>query len=99
MDGTSIDKVGLRKVIQAHQKEILACYQGRLDQDPKLAGKVVMRWAITAAGGVENVEVADGTTLEDHALHECMRARLATWRFPAPGERAVVTYPWIFRAQ
>jgi hypothetical protein len=97
----SIDKVGVRKVIQAHGKEILKCYQDRLAQDPKLAGKVVMKWVIEAGGAVENPQVVDGTTLEDHALHECMKAQLATWRFPRPenGGVALITYPWIFKAQ
>ncbi len=97
----NIDRAGVEKTIQGHAREIGACYQQRLSQDPKLAGKVVMRWLVQADGAVANVQVTDGTTLEDHALHECMRARIATWRFPRPenGGVATITYPWILRAQ
>jgi hypothetical protein len=97
----TMDRTAVQKTVQGHAAEIGKCYQQRLEQDPKLAGKVVMRWQVQADGSVANVTVGDGTTLEDHALHECMRARIAGWRFPRPenGGVATVTYPWVLRAQ
>jgi hypothetical protein len=99
--GADVDKAALRKAIQAHAPEIGKCYQAALDRDPRLAGKVLLKWVIAAGGTAENVQVADGTTLEDHALHECMKARVASWKFPRPvgGGVATVTYPWILRPQ
>lgn len=99
--GGAIEKGALQKVIQSHQGEIVKCYEERLSHDPRLAGKVTMRWVVQANGGVGEVKVADATTLEDHALHECMKARIATWRFPRPagGGTAVVTFPWVFRSR
>ncbi len=96
-----LPKEVVQKTIQGHAAEIQKCYQQRLEQDPKLGGKVVLRWVVQADGSVGQVAVGDGTTLEDHALHECMRARVAGWRFPRPlgGGVVIVTYPWILRAQ
>ncbi len=95
-----IDREALRKVVAAHAAEVQRCYDQRLAEDPKLAGKVVLRWIVNARGGAENVTVWEGTTLEDPALHQCMKARVATWRFPAPanGGTGVVTYPWVLRS-
>jgi len=95
-----LDTDAVRRAIQSHAAEIRKCYEQRLAQDPRLAGKVLLRWIIQADGSAANVIVSDGTTLEDHALHECMRARVAAWRFPRPagGGVAVITYPWILRS-
>lgn len=94
-------KVTLQKAISAHAAEIEQCYQARLAEDPKLQGKVVLRWMVEVDGKVRDVAAADGTTLQDHALLECMKARVAGWRFPSRNDGGVtfVTYPWVFQSR
>jgi pSer/pThr/pTyr-binding forkhead associated (FHA) protein len=97
----AIDKELIRRVIQEHASQIRYCYEQELQRDPKLEGKVVIRWIINADGHVSNPQVdGGGTTLGNDAVHRCMMDRIQSWEFPKPkgGGIAVITYPWILRA-
>ncbi len=99
----SIDKELIRKVIQEHAAQIRYCYEQELQRDPKLEGKVSIRWVINADGRVQNTQVDSGpgaTTLQNGGVHRCMQDRIASWEFPKPkgGGIAVITYPWILRS-
>ncbi len=96
----SIDKELIRKVIRDHAAQIRYCYEQQLVVNPRLQGKVAIKWIINADGSATNAQV-DGpaTTLEDAKVAECMMSRIQSWIFPKPkgGGIAVITYPWIFR--
>jgi hypothetical protein len=97
----SIDRELVRKVIQDHAAQIRYCYEQQLSVNPKLAGKVSIKWVINADGSASQAQVEAGsTTLEDPKVHECMMARIQSWQFPRPkgGGIAVITYPWILRS-
>lgn len=97
----SIDRDGVREVIQSHADEIRACYEAALEEDAGLNGKVVLKWVIRADGSVASPIVeASSTTLRSDKLLECMLSRVKGWTFPKPegGGIAVITYPWILRA-
>jgi hypothetical protein len=97
----SIDKELIRKVIQEHAAQIRFCYEEQLAVNPKLAGKVTIRWVIDADGNASNATVdAGGTALASDKVHQCMMARIVSWQFPKPkgGGIAVISYPWILRA-
>jgi hypothetical protein len=97
----SIDRDLVKKVIQEHRQQIQYCYEQALMLNPRLQGKVSIRWIINADGRAMTPEVDSATTLEDPKVHECMMSRItsADWVFPKPkgGGTAVITYPWIFR--
>jgi len=97
----SIDKELIRKVIQDHAAQIRYCYEQQLAVNPRLQGKVSIKWVINADGSASNPQIdGSGTTLEDAKVHECMMSRIMTWAFPKPkgGGIAVITYPWILRS-
>ncbi|HET9551866.1 MAG TPA: AgmX/PglI C-terminal domain-containing protein, partial [Anaeromyxobacteraceae bacterium] len=97
----SIDKELIRAVIKEHAAQIRFCYEEQLAVNPKLAGKVLIKWTIDADGNASNASVdTGGTTLADDKVHQCMMARIVSWQFPKPkgGGIAVITYPWILRA-
>jgi len=97
----AIDKELIRRVIQEHASQIRYCYEQELQRDPKLEGKVVIRWIINADGHVTSPQVdGGGTTLASDQVHRCMMDRIQSWEFPKPkgGGIAVITYPWILRA-
>jgi hypothetical protein len=97
----SIDKELVRKVIQDHAAQIRYCYEQQLAINPRLQGKVAIKWIINADGSATSAQVDRGTTtLEDGKVHECMMARIQSWQFPKPkgGGMAVITYPWILRS-
>ncbi len=97
----SIDKELIRRVIQEHASQIRYCYEQELTRDPKLEGKVSIRWVINADGHVQGAQVDGGaTTMQNAQVQRCMMDRIASWEFPKPkgGGIAVITYPWILRA-
>ncbi|HZY01951.1 MAG TPA: AgmX/PglI C-terminal domain-containing protein, partial [Anaeromyxobacteraceae bacterium] len=97
----SIDKELIRKVIQEHAAQIRYCYEQELQRDPKLEGKVSIRWVINSEGRVQGTQVDGGaTTMQNGQVHRCMMDRIASWEFPKPkgGGIAVITYPWILRS-
>ncbi len=99
----SIDKELIRKVIQEHAAQIRYCYEQELQRDPKLEGKVSIRWIINADGRVQGTQVDTGggaTTMQNGQVQRCMMDRIASWEFPKPkgGGIAVITYPWILRS-
>jgi hypothetical protein len=97
----SIDKELIRKVIQEHAAQIRYCYEQQLAINPRLQGKVSIKWVINADGSASSPQVdGSSTTLDDAKVHECMMARITSWQFPKPkgGGIAVITYPWILRS-
>jgi pSer/pThr/pTyr-binding forkhead associated (FHA) protein len=97
----SIDKELIRKVIQDHAAQIRYCYEQQLAINPRLQGKVAIKWIINADGVGSSPQVDhSATTLEDGKVHECMMSRITSWAFPKPkgGGIAVITYPWILRS-
>jgi hypothetical protein len=97
----SIDKELIRKVIQDHAAQIRYCYEQQLAINPRLQGKVAIKWIINGDGAASSPQVDhSATTLEDSKVHECMMSRITSWAFPKPkgGGIAVITYPWILRS-
>jgi hypothetical protein len=97
----SVDKELVRKVIQEHAAQIRYCYEQELALNPKLSGKVSIKWQINGDGSASMAMVDQGaTTLQSSNVHKCMMARIVSWEFPKPkgGGVAIITYPWILRS-
>jgi hypothetical protein len=79
------------------------CYESELEDDPELGGKVVLQFEILASeehGGMVDLVSIDGeqSTLQNQAVHDCMRESMYAVEFPAPdqGGKVAVTYPFVF---
>jgi hypothetical protein len=99
----AIDPELIRKVIRDHADQVRYCYEQQLTLNPKLAGKVAIRWQINSNGFSSNTMIDRTNTTADGALEkvaECIMSRIVTWEFPKPkgGGMAIVTYPWILRS-
>jgi hypothetical protein len=97
----SVDKELIRKVIQDHAAQIRYCYEQQLAVNPRLQGKISIKWVINGDGSASSAQIdRSGTTLDDDKVHECMMSRIVSWQFPKPkgGGIAVITYPWILRS-
>src|SRR4051812_12787186 len=70
----SLDKELIRQVIHANRAQIRFCYERRLDVKPTLAGKVAVRFHISASGAVSSAAVSD-STVADVELGDCVVAR------------------------
>lgn len=99
----TIDREAVRRVIRAGLREIRGCYERELNKKSKaerLEGKVIIEWTIADQGRALNAKVKS-STLGNRAVENCVRDRLATWKFPdpPPGTVAEVNYPFYFRAE
>ena len=85
----SVDRELIRKVIQDHAAQIRYCYEQQLAVNPRLQGKVSIKWVINGDGSASNPQIDhSGTTLEDGKVHECMMSRITSWAVPeAEGRR------------
>lgn len=91
-----MDKDIIRRIVRAHINEIRWCYNEGLKQDPKLAGRTVIRFTILDGGSVRESDVYE-SDLPDEDVAECMADAVLRWKFPAEEERGaiVVTYPFV----
>ncbi len=94
----SLDKELIRKVIQMNIGQIRYCYESLLNRYPKLGGRVMVKFIITATGSVASSNVASSTA-SNADLETCVAGRVRTWKFPEPkgGGVVVVTYPFNFK--
>lgn len=94
----SMDPELIRRVVRSHHDQLKYCYDNALTRNPKLTGKVSVRWIITEAGTVASSNVVN-TTTNTPELDRCIAGRVLTWIFPKPkgGGVAVVTYPFVFK--
>ena len=98
-----LDKDYIREVVQDQVVELVReCYNSKLVDDPTLAGKIVLNFTIagdeSVGGVIEAVTVAEGTTLDDPEMGECVAESMASATFDPPqgGGTVEVTYPFIF---
>lgn len=95
IDG-SMDADALRRVIRRKQSGIKACYNNALKRNPKLAGKLILRFEIDESGRVQNSSF--GGTLNSKEVESCVRRRMRSWRFPRTGEINFVEIPFVLTA-
>ena len=91
-----LDRGEIQKVVNAHLREVQACYERRLLRDPTLAGKIIFEWVIQPDGrvGVVRVKFSDVRNTE---VSTCIQSSMQRWVFPKPrGGSVTVTYPFVF---
>jgi TonB family protein len=85
------------RVIRQGLAAIRGCYERGLKRDPRLAGKLILRFTVTPAGTVTHIEIEDDS-LGDEEVARCLRALVARWRFPPPqGGPAEIAFPFVFQ--
>lgn len=100
-----LSKDYVRTQIKAIVPLMIECYETALADDPKLGGKLVMKFSIggepDVGGLVETSEVdAEASTIKHPGMIECMRETMYALEFVAPAEggRVDITYPFEFSA-
>lgn len=93
-----LDRNEIAAVIERHIGEIRYCYEQGLQTNPKLAGRVSMRFFIAANGYVSTANITN-TSLHSKLVEGCITTRLKTWKFPNPrgGVVVKVNYPFVLR--
>ncbi len=99
----AIDPELIRKVIRDHADQVRYCYEQQLTLNPKLGGKIAIKWQINADGRASATVFDASAPVDSDGMRnvgECIMSRIKTWEFPKPkgGGMAIVTYPWILRS-
>ncbi len=77
-----IDKNAVSAVFKSRAGALQSCFERELKKNPKLGGKLVVRFVIGAAGRVTSVAVS-GSVGSD-AVNGCVGSRIQGWKFPNP---------------
>jgi hypothetical protein len=100
----ALDREYIRSAITEQLLPVaIECYESTLEDDPKLAGKIVVEFTIVGVeevgGVVEDASiVAEESTLDSEFVRECMRESLmaVTFEPPTDGGQVQVKYPFEF---
>lgn len=94
----SLSREEIERVVRAHKSEVDFCYSRELQRNPKLFGKLSVKWTIADGGAVISVTNLDNQTGSGN-LADCIRGRIKDWVFPSPaaGSKADVEWTWSFK--
>jgi hypothetical protein len=95
----SLPPAVVQRIVRSRQSSIRYCYEKALLKNPKLSGKITVRFAIAANGSVANVTKKGGGV--EPAVDSCVLGVFKRLRFPSRqgGGVVVVNYPLIFASQ
>lgn len=93
-----LDRNEIAAVIQRHLSEVRFCYEKGLQKNPRLSGRVSMKFMIGPNGRVTVAQIGN-SSLNYQPSETCIRDRLKTWKFPEPqgGVTVKVNYPFVLR--
>ena len=96
----ALDKSIIDRIVKQHLAKIRYCYQKELNKNPKLFGKVVVKFVISKDGSVATA-TTKASTLRNPIVEKCINSRFMRMRFPAPkgGGIVIVSYPFMFNSQ
>ena len=95
----ALDKSIIDRVVKQHLSEIRYCYQKELNKNPKLSGRISVKFTIAADGSVSSSSIKS-SSLNNSVAESCIAGRFRRFRFPKPkgGGIVVVSYPFTFKA-
>ncbi len=89
----------IARVVRLHLNEVNYCYSREIQRDPKLFGKIALRWNIDSSGAVTAVSSNENST-GSKALEQCVSEKVKFWKFPSnPVQNTTVDWPFIFKPQ
>lgn len=94
-----LDKATIEKVIKDHIKQIRYCYEKELARNPRLAGKIIIKFLIDKDGAVSSSSIKE-STMGSSEVEQCVSTRISQLKFPEPkgGTTVTVSYPFFFKA-
>lgn len=92
----SLSKDQIAKVIAAYMGQIQYCYERQLQREPKIRGKIIVRFVIGLSGAVTSAET-QASTMGSPPVESCINAVFKRMPFPSPGAGVVeASYPLVF---
>jgi len=92
-----IENAAVEEVIGNHMASINACFEAERAKDPKLRGKVLVKFTIARDGTVSGSSTRS-TSLRNETAEACVNSAVTKATFPAlqGGKVAIVQYPFVF---
>jgi TonB family protein len=93
----TMDREATRRAVGRHLAEIRTCFErGRMD-NPRLAGRVLVRIAIAPSGRVSSAAIAR-SDVRSQQVESCIVSAVERWTLPRPagGVAATITYPFSY---
>lgn len=88
----------IQKTVAQNRYQLQACYEMALRRNLNTKGQMEWQWQVDPRGKVAAVSLIS-TTIHDKQMVDCVRSRLAAWRFPRPRRGSVaIKYPFEFKA-
>ncbi|HEY5928563.1 MAG TPA: AgmX/PglI C-terminal domain-containing protein [Kofleriaceae bacterium] len=87
----------INRVVKARAGIFRACYQGELNRNPGLGGKLVVSFQIGGDGIVKSAKISGGSSMRNDNVESCVRSNIMRLKFPAKGGIANVNYPFLFQ--
>jgi hypothetical protein len=94
-----LERSEVEAVIRENISQIRFCYNRGLRNNPSLEGKVTSNFVIGSDGSVKTSRLA-ASSLGSGEVEDCIKDRVASWRFPQPrgGGQVQVNYPFLLKA-
>lgn len=98
IDTPEVDERALTRWLNGRKSAIQSCYERELKRTPNLAGRLVIKFAITSRGRISTVDFEENS-LRSVPVQQCISGLMRTWVLPfAPEDEVPVTLPFIFSA-
>ncbi len=93
-----LEKSEVNAVVKQNIAQIRYCYNRGLRMNPALLGKIVSSFVIGAEGKVTTSRIRS-STLGTPQVENCIRKKIASWKFPRPrgGGNVKVSYPFLLK--
>ena len=90
------EKSNIRKIVLRRKGAIKACYEQQLLLNPKLSGKIDIRWTINQTGKVQSATVIS-SSMKNSQVENCVVRQIRRMRFSKPkGGICIVKWPFVF---
>jgi hypothetical protein len=92
----AISSAEIMEVVFAHKPAILDCASEQKKKDPRLGGKIVMRWNVLSNGRVEGISCTSDE-LQSSFMAQCLTRLIKGWRFPPHSlQSEPINFPFSF---
>ena len=95
----ALDRSQIDQVVKSHLEQIRFCYDGGLNKNPKLFGKIVVKFVTAKNGSVSSAQT-EASTMKSPIVEECVNKEFLRMEFPLPegGGIVIVKYPFVFNS-
>lgn len=91
-----IERDLIERFIQQHKFQLQLCYELALKRNELASGMMEWRWRIDSRGTISEIALVS-SSIRDQRMTQCIRDKIAQWRFPRPRRGSVeISYPFEF---